>query len=386
MKKFMASVLIFVTMLNLGGISVVAANSASAYDNDFVISNDMEPVDVIVAGYFYAGDIDSNRHRSDSDVITVTNIVPLYIPEGDVVAYYVTYSSGIYAIVNNNIANPTVIEFGEGKQEAIEEILQKYDEPHIIYNNPFSVYEVSCIESLPTTNKYDEIKNIYDYYPELNDVNPYLAEAFDDAKTIALNTGAVNSGTKSILDPEYGFLNPGEMPTASFTHDLIQKAGSIDWAVMRDYSDFAEDHCAATTITNVALYYAENGYDDLLIDGSKDRTFEEVYEIFGKGPILSLTANAQLFFSNLGYDLKHESVNNAIDIREVTEENHPFCLMVGGLTIEWHWIVGVGWRQYTESKDFYVRLVNNWDDTINKFYKINSGAQWLTADVYWIDD
>ena len=49
-----------------------------------------------------------------------------------------------------------------------------------------------------------------------------------------------------------------------------------------------------------------------------------------------------------------------------------------------HWVIGVGWRTYSGSSDFYVRINNGWDGTVDTFYKLNVGSLMVRAASVWI--
>jgi len=51
--------------------------------------------------------------------------------------------------------------------------------------------------------------------------------------------------------------------------------------------------------------------------------------------------------------------------------------------VNWHWILGVGWREYS-SGNFYMRIVDGWDGTANRFYKPYSDSLWISATEYWL--
>lgn len=130
----------------------------------------------------------------------VESVCPLHNSAGDIVAYYVALSPDGYAVINNNVNNPVAIEFGEGRNDLIQEILRKSDHPHIIYNNPFEVYDAN--EAVPLTLSEQEI-DIVTYYPNLEDSNDELANIHAELKSYASN----GAGTRALSqgDIDYGF-------------------------------------------------------------------------------------------------------------------------------------------------------------------------------------
>lgn len=370
MKKILSLILIVAMTLSLGSTYAFAAEAQPTQ---------MDTLDVIITAYSYAGGV-SNEIRSANTRITVTSIVPLYNMDDEIIAYYVTFSSNEYAVVNNNTDNPTVIEFGEGTQKYIEDILTASRNAKVVYNNPISVYDVDCLSLLPESEKAT-IKSIDEYYPELQIKNTALSAQLKRAKAEVVAAGAITS-TKG--DGDYGFFSSSEMPSGQYTSDTIRYATSVDWAKMNDYNDIASNHCGATAVTNLALYFAKNGSTNLVINDSKDETFEAVHDIVGNGPVMIIAGHAETYFSNRGYDLNHSSVGNTSEIVTATTNDRPCgILLIDGL-FAWHWIIGVGWRQYTASGDFYIRVNNNWNGSVNTYYKPGTGSAWWSATSYWV--
>lgn len=193
MKRILSIILVFIMLLS--------SRSTYAFASEVQESNQMDSIDVIITGYSYVAGC-STFLRDANMKIKVTNIVPLYNLSDEIVAYYVTFSSNEYAVVNNNVENPVAIEFGEGKQQYIEEILSNCKNPKVIYNNPVSVYEESVINTLLTNTK-KEIKSIEDYYPELSQKNEELALKLKSVKKKVEELGVIKV-TRG--DGDYGFL------------------------------------------------------------------------------------------------------------------------------------------------------------------------------------
>lgn len=97
---------------------------------------------------------------------------------------------------------------------------------------------------------------------------------------------------------------------------------------MNDYHDIASNHCGAPAVTNLALYFAENGFTNLVINNSKDATLEVVHDIVGNGPVMMIAGHAQTYFSNRGYDLNHSSIENTSQIVTATTNELPCGLLL----------------------------------------------------------
>ncbi len=64
-------------------------------------------------------------------------------------------------------------------------------------------------------------------------------------------------------------------------------------------------------------------------------------------------------------------------------KNRPCGILLADGIVNWHWILGVGWREYS-SGNFYMRIVDGWDGTSNRFYKPYSDSLWVSATEYWL--
>jgi len=187
-------------------------------------------------------------------------------------------------------------------------------------------------------------------------------------------------------DGTYGFFRASEMPAGGYESDTIPYAADVNWAKTSDFNDIANNHCGATSVTNLALYFAQNGYPDLKINDSAGDTFKAVHQIVGNGPVMTIARHAEKYFSSRGYRLKHRSVEDIPAIKAAAANGRPCgILLIGGL-FAWHWVIGVGWRQYAANGDFYIRINNNWDGSADTYYKPETGSAWWSAASYWVAD
>lgn len=368
----------------------------------------MEFIDIIISAYSYVADILYGTKTYD-DVITLRNIVPLYDLNEKIIAYYVTFllnnnvlpncpSNGntlksewfngfggllgskifenhkyCYVVVNNNVENPAAIEFGSGLNEIIENKLLYDSKSKLIYNNPLSIYGGKDIKLL-SDHEISKLKDIHFYFPELTLKNHKLAAFHQNIKKTFARR----------FNGNYPFLTSDVIPAADYTSYTIKGAVSVDWAIMNDYSISASDHCAATAITNLALYFAEAGYSDLKVNNCKDDTFKVIHNITGNGPVMFTAGKAEKYFSSRGYRLVHNNISTIKAAKTTMSKDRPCALMLIGSVFSWHWVIGVGWRQYTAGNDFYIQINDSWNNTINKYYRPGAGAVWWSATSYYV--
>lgn len=115
--------------------TALASIAPSAYAME---SPGMDSLDVLVSMHYFLSAPDNGTILWPKESV-IAEIIPLYDEFGNIVAYYGKLENGGYAIVNNNIKNPTVIEFGEDDNPLIRKILNESPTTHIVYGGPFSV-------------------------------------------------------------------------------------------------------------------------------------------------------------------------------------------------------------------------------------------------------
>jgi hypothetical protein len=150
-----------------------------------------------------------------------------------------------------------------------------------------------------------------------------------------------------------------------------------------EYSDIASNHCGATAVTNLALYFVERGESDLLYNGDKDDTFEAVHDIVGNGPVMTIAGSASEYFDDQGVSLNYSSVGTTSSYKTAIDNNRPVGLLLAEGIVSWHWILGVGYRNYT-SGSMYFRIVDGWYDNMDSYYLPHSGSLWMSATQYWV--
>jgi hypothetical protein len=369
MKKIICLMLAVIMTFSMS-VSAFAAE-IDANDEVSLIDNSIEEIDalLIASSMLNAPDIANDILVSGA---TENDVLPLYNASGEIVAYYVSFEPTGYAVVNNNIENPSVIEFGEGVNQLIDDILKVESNPHIIYNNPTEVYSANVNARSVNTNS-----DLYTYYPILEEAN-YAAVA-----QLAQLRQFVQSDVSVCSDGDYGFIDWGDMPSGTYNWDMVANAASTDWATTGEFSSIASNHCGATAVTNFALYFANCGYSNLKINSSVYDTFVAVHNIVGNGPVMTIADEAKEYFTDRGYTLKTSSVGSFSGIQTAIGNDRPCGILLANAIVDWHWVICVGYRAYN-SGGSYMRVVDGWNDTTLKFYLCNSGSTWISATQYWV--
>lgn len=371
MRKTLGIILVMAFVLGLSS-PVLAAGNVNLQPIE-QIDNGLEPIEVLLvaSAFLNASNMDEDILISDS---TVDVMLPLYNLSGDVVAYYVTFSPNGYAVVNNNKNNPTTIEFGESRSPYIEDILLSDSEPHVIYNTPTEVYNLAdtAVNSTSESN-YD----LYDYYPELEADNLGATIRLAQMKHLVNADVALTGG-----DGNYGFYDWDEMPSGDCEFDVIREWSSTDWITMGEVSDIGEDHCAATAVTNLALYFANCGYTNLKINTNRE-TFAEIYSIVDKGPVMTIASQTVAYFRDRGYTLYYSMVSNFSGYKTAFANNRPCALLLKDALLAWHWVIGIGYREYTTGEQ-YIRIIDGWNDNHMRFYRVDYEAELMLGQEFWI--
>ena len=300
--------------------------------------------------------------------------IPLFDANGNKIAYYVTFLPKGYAVINNNVNNPAAIEFGEGGNPIIEEILERKSDAHIIYNNPGDIYEPNIQRRSIQNNNQN---SLFDYYPELAEIDSELVDQHKKFKQSFLSEQKMLRGSG-----DYNIVNLEDLPYGGYTSKTIKSINTVNWAIMDDYEDIATNHCGATAVTNLALYFAEIGKSNLKINGSKRDTFIAVHNIVGNGPRPTIANDAVQYFKSRGYTLNYSSANDYELYKIAIRQNKPCGVLLADAYNEWHWILGIGYRNYIDFPGQYMHAIDGWNNATNRYFKMNSGTAWISATEY----
>lgn len=244
----------------------------------------------------------------------------------------------------------------------------------IVYNNPTEIYVLSP----KTRNTYPKA-DLYSYFPVLKDENPAAIAQVSYIKEKML------SGITAYSDGDYGFIDWDDMPSGKYEWDIVPNAISTDWATTSEFSSIAKNHCGATAVTNLALYFANCGYSKLKKDSVYD-TFVAVHGIVGNGPVLTIAESAKKYFSMCGYKLSYGSAPTFDGIKGAIRDGKPCGILLANAILDWHWVICVGYRDYTPegAGGGYMRIVDGWNDTTLRFYLCSSGSEWISSTSYEI--
>lgn len=182
---------------------------------------------------------------------------------------------------------------------------------------------------------------------------------------------------------DYNFINSIDMPKGKYISKKLKNISSIDWISTSDTDTIANNHCGATAVTNMAIYYDFLGNDNLVINENKIYTFKEIHKIIGNGPVPIISIGAKKYFKTRGYNLLKYSTKSFKEIKNSIDENNILGVLLFNGIFNWHWVLAVGYREY-ENGERYLQIVNGWENSSNVFFKLNSGVGLVFATKYWI--
>ena len=378
-KKFIATATITACGLALAIPCSNVSTNVSAISPPIIIDMEkgLDSIDVLLASHYFLASSQNDINFWSSNPSDF-EIVPLYDIRGEITSYYVELGDGFsYAVINNNVENPTAIEFGRGCNLKIRAILDNIDNPHIIYNSPVSVYNASDIMTL----SYDT--DIYDNYPDLCEPNPNLANIISQQKSL------LDSTPMPCGDGDYGFIDGADIPSGSYNTSSISGYRNVQWISTGETASFAQNHCGSVAVTNLALYFTERGNVNLMVDNSRIETFKAVHKVVGNGPKMTIAEDAKKYFSNCRYTLKYSTYHSVYMSDRIAAENkairnnRPCGILLEDGIDSWHWVIAVGYRNYT-SGDSYFQIVDGWSNNASKYYKPGEGSNWISMTEYWV--
>lgn len=139
---------------------------------------------------------------------------------------------------------------------------------------------------------------------------------------------------------------------------------------------YAKNHCAATAIANLALYFANIGKSSAISE-TPEKTLQSVYETVGNGPILFFKKRATRYFRKHDEILSMHAISRA-EISCAIGRGHISVLLLKDGLFHWHWVLAVGERVYASGKR-YLMVMDGWHRSRPRFLEITRRGNFAYA-------
>lgn len=172
----------------------------------------------------------------------------------------------------------------------------------------------------------------------------------------------------------YGLLRSDALPDAPHIETVIP--GLHDRAVVTSDLPDAKNHCAATAIANLALYFGNVGKSSALSETPED-TLRSVYEMVGNGPILFFKKRAERYFQKHGEILSMHAISRA-EISSAMGRGHISVLLLKDGLFRWHWVLAIGERVYDSGRK-YLMVMDGWHRSRPRYLEITRRGNFVYA-------
>ena len=397
MKKSLiniASILASVTML------CTATTPINAISNNQ--QDSIDALDILIASYKVLDSEDNSFWDKTTDI---KDFSPLYDYNGEkIIAYYVGFEPSGYAIVNNNINNPVVLEFSPIQSVNIENLLES--NKMICYTGTLEYSTISDEKNFTTYNSDYKNYNVADtFYEKLSLSNNAVASSVDVIRNIINNEYSTvfkerisNNGdalgvktsrnvedfsyTKEELREIYNIIDWDDLPSGTIDRGYVSGYSRCTWGADIDFRNLIDSNgnevnnaCTTVAAFNIITYYMESlNESDLYINDSRNETFIALYDLIGEGPVVLSGMNRGLINYvddlDIGYSYDYSACNTYNSIIEAIESDHVCGVLLTQLQ-GWHTVMAYGYHQLTSSGEQYLRIADGWEDT-NRMYILYS--------------
>lgn len=371
----------------------------------------MDALDVMIAAFRTLAASSDDETPIWNFITGIAAIEPLYNLECEVIAFYLGFEPSGYAIVNNNIANPVILEFSTSSYPELDILIkdremilnQDANSVCICYGGASNLFTMSdaltYVNSMNVSSKSSNesalgLDGLYSYMSSVNameyskhmSIRGMIEERYS-IESVNMQSNARSSYTLSELKEMYHMIDWDDMPTdTSYYTRTIHEAVYIDYGTTSEFSGVngAENHCAATAAFNVIAYYsAFLDQPELFVNGDRIQTFTAIHEYIGNGPVTFLGYNNGLsnYVEDRGRTYHYELGGTYEAVKSGINSNHISTILMKANIINWHMVIAVGYREYSTGTN-YIRIVNGWENSAYRFilsnHMVGSYTTWIT--------
>ena len=319
---------------------------------------------------------------------------PLYGMDETIVAYYVAFNNANgtpngYLVVNASVQNPSVLEFAFGTehQEIIAGQKTIYATTGIYLSKSQSIKSNAPALKMGNqiiTDTSAVTAQINQVWANLNAENMQAKSKLQAAREyIAASPTMVATYSSARAVDSWGIMTSLPSQSWSSYDELSGCSGPTPYYVMDTFKAIGSNHCGATAALNVLKYYAAR-IGTTLVKPDSLAAFKYLYTNTGNG---GPTLPAKLLSALSSYISNRKSsgaIPSSVSIstnQYVSNyyNNMTYCINNGRMPLmniwsglESHWINLLGYYNYSDG-NCYVRVLNNWQGDINRFYVFQTG-------------
>ncbi len=181
-------------------------------------------------------------------------------------------------------------------------------------------------------------------------------------------------GRPSKSNPEiddYCILKGSSLPPYGYFADNLSGSfgKEIKWGTTTEFDRYGKNHCASVSIFNAIQYYGHRLNDPGLNHRSRPDIFQSIYALAGRGPTAPLAYRSALRNSMItpyrAYT-RRRAVSWSNYVAAIRDQRMIYLVLWPSL-FNAHYVNGIGFREYY-SGGKYVRIVDNWSNTTDRYY------------------
>ncbi len=178
---------------------------------------------------------------------------------------------------------------------------------------------------------------------------------------------------KSTVDiDDYNIFTETGLPSRGHYADNLPDCLSkgIKWGTTTEFDRYGKNHCASVSIFNIIQYYAHLLKSPDLNGHTRLDTFESIYNLAGKGPTIPVSYRSA-FVNSIIPHYKAYAGGRAVSwdnyVAAIRDQRMVYLVLWPSL-FNAHYVNGIGFREYY-SGEKYVRIVDNWRKTTDRYYR-----------------
>lgn len=196
----------------------------------------------------------------------------------------------------------------------------------------------------------------------------------------------MNKKTLAEMKKNYHILTSADLPQEPYEEVNLPALEGTPWGTTGEFSGIlgAKNHCAATAAFNTLAYYSKRyRRPSLYASPSRAKTFEAIFRLLGDGPRLLLHMHRALaaYIADRpgsryrGYPLLLHSF-----LKWQLRMGRMCVIIIFGGLLSWHQVNVIGYRKYA-SGDVYLRIINGWEATTDRYIKLTRALLTYTVHI-----